>query len=191
MDNEEDMHETTSSIIALSYDKETVWWLNVRGPSYLGIIGPIPWLLLPWLLASAGHQHPCYWPCRIGRSLPYLGNDFNYLCQVDSEKCHKKSKYMCVCPLKNLLIKHIFTINLIPQGPCHYANYSIQLPGASVWTMKRLYMRPRPPLSLWHMTNRQSGDWTYGCELSRFNWANTMVADALAPCVAKSSAPML
>ena len=36
-------------------------------------VGTIPvehsqsWMLMPWLLASPGHQHPWYWLCRIGK----------------------------------------------------------------------------------------------------------------------------
>ena len=36
--------------------------LNVRGPSNLGLIRSISWLLMPWLLTSPGHQQPWYWP---------------------------------------------------------------------------------------------------------------------------------
>ena len=32
--------------------------VNVRGPSYLGLTRSISWLLMPWLLASPGHQQP-------------------------------------------------------------------------------------------------------------------------------------
>ena len=32
--------------------------LNVRGPSYLGLTRSVPWLLIPWLLMSPGHQQP-------------------------------------------------------------------------------------------------------------------------------------
>ena len=34
--------------------------------------------LMPWLLASPGHQQPCYWLCRMNRSLPYMRKDVNY-----------------------------------------------------------------------------------------------------------------
>ena len=37
------------------------WTLCVRGPSYLGLIRSISWLLMPWLLASPGHQQSWYW----------------------------------------------------------------------------------------------------------------------------------
>ena len=32
----------------------------------------IPWLLMTWLLASPGHQQPCYWHCRICKSFLLL-----------------------------------------------------------------------------------------------------------------------
>ena len=35
--------------------------LGVWGPSYLSLIMPISWLLMPWLLASPGRQQPWYW----------------------------------------------------------------------------------------------------------------------------------
>ena len=63
--------------------------LNVRGPSCLGLTRSISWLLMLLFLASPGHQHPWYGPCRIGRSLPYLRKYFNYLCHVNVEEWHK------------------------------------------------------------------------------------------------------
>ena len=70
--------------------------LDVRGPSYLLDSRSISWLLMPWLLASPGHQHPWYWPCRIGRSVPYLRKDFNYLCHINVEEWHKMWIYVYV-----------------------------------------------------------------------------------------------
>ena len=60
--------------------------LNVRGPSYLGLTRSISWLLMPWLLASPGHQQPWYGLCRIGRSLFYLRKGFNNLCHFNVEE---------------------------------------------------------------------------------------------------------
>ena len=40
--------------------------LNVRGPSYLGLTRSISWSLMPWLLASPGHQQPWYWLWKTG-----------------------------------------------------------------------------------------------------------------------------
>ena len=73
----------------------TVLWfidaltLNVLGPNYLGLTRSISWLLMPWLLASPGHQQPWYWLHRIIRSLSFLRKEFNYLCHVNMEQWHK------------------------------------------------------------------------------------------------------
>ena len=63
--------------------------LNVRGPSYLGLTRSISWLLMPWLLASPGHQQPWYLLCKIGKSWSYTRKDFNYLWHVSVEEWHK------------------------------------------------------------------------------------------------------
>ena len=83
-----------------SYGFDTLWHLNVGGPSYLGLTRPIWWLLMNWLLASPGHQQPWYWLCRMS----YLRMDFNYLCHISVKEWHK-SKYMFLFPLKNLARK--------------------------------------------------------------------------------------
>ena len=49
----------------------------------------LSWLLMPWLLASPGHQQPWYWLCRIGRSLSYSRRSFNYLSLISVEEWHK------------------------------------------------------------------------------------------------------
>ena len=59
--------------------------LNVRGPSYLGLIRSISWLLMPWLLMSPGHQQPWNWLCRICKSWSYLRKDLKYLCHINVE----------------------------------------------------------------------------------------------------------
>ena len=53
--------------------------LNLRGPSYLGLTRSISWLLMPWLLASPGHQQPWYWLCRIGKSLSYSRGNLGWV----------------------------------------------------------------------------------------------------------------
>ena len=63
--------------------------LNVREPSLVGLTRSISWLLMPWLLASPGHQQPWYCLCRIGRSLAYSMRNFNYLCLISVEEWHK------------------------------------------------------------------------------------------------------
>ena len=62
---------------------------NVGGPSYLSLIRSISWLLMPWHLASPGHQQPWYWLCKIGKSWTYTRKDFNYLWHVSMEEQHK------------------------------------------------------------------------------------------------------
>ena len=37
----------------------------------------ISWLLIPWLLASPGHQQPWYWLCKTNRPLFSMRKDFN------------------------------------------------------------------------------------------------------------------
>ena len=69
---------------------------NVRGLSYPGITKSIPWLLMPWLLTSPGHQQPWYWLCRIGIFLSYLRKDFNYLRRINVEKLQKILIYVYV-----------------------------------------------------------------------------------------------
>ena len=63
--------------------------LSVRGPSYLGLTRSISWSLMPWLLASPGHQQPWYWLCKISKSWSYTRKDFNYLRHVSVEEWHK------------------------------------------------------------------------------------------------------
>ena len=87
----------------------------MRGQSNLGLTSSISWLLMPWLLTSPGHQHPWYWPCRIGRSLPYFRKYFNYMCHVNEEEWHK----MLLFPLNNLACKglnSLFPAYLPPVG---------------------------------------------------------------------------
>ena len=47
--------------------------LLVLKPEYSGQTRSIPWLLMPWLLASPGHHHPWYWLCRINGPCPPWG----------------------------------------------------------------------------------------------------------------------
>ena len=82
--------------------------LNVRGPSYLGLIRSISWLLMPWLLTSPGHQQPWYWPCRICRSC--LRKDFKYLCHINLENKQSKLRdksliFIKASPIFTLLAK--------------------------------------------------------------------------------------
>ena len=53
---------------------------------YSGRTGPIPWLLMAWLLVSPGHQQPWYWPCTINMFLSVRRKNFNNLCHLSFEK---------------------------------------------------------------------------------------------------------
>ena len=82
----------SSSVFCISSEELTNSWsltLKVWGLSYLGLTRSISWLLMPWLLASPGHQQPWYWLCKIGRSLSYLRRKFNYLCLISVEEWHE------------------------------------------------------------------------------------------------------
>ena len=59
--------------------------LTLNMPSYLGLTRSISWLLMPWLLASPGHQQPC----KIRKSWSYTRKDFNYLWRFSVEEWHK------------------------------------------------------------------------------------------------------
>ena len=64
--------------------------LNVQGPSHLGLTRSISsWLLMPWLLASPGHQQPWYWLRKMSKSCSHTRKDFNYLWYVSMEEWHK------------------------------------------------------------------------------------------------------
>ena len=62
-------------ILELKYSRIT-WWIS--------------WLVMPWILASSGHQQSQYWLCRINRWLSSTMKDFNYLCHLSGEKWQKK-----------------------------------------------------------------------------------------------------
>ena len=63
--------------------------LNIQGLGYSGLTKLISWLLLPWLLASSGHQHPWYWLCRTVKLLSYMRKDVNYLCHVSQDEWYE------------------------------------------------------------------------------------------------------
>ena len=54
--------------------------LLVLRQEYSGMIRSIPWLLMPC------HEQPCYWLCRINRSLASMREDVNCLRHLNVEK---------------------------------------------------------------------------------------------------------
>ena len=79
-------------------DMICVWNLHIWNHSC------ISQLLMPWLLASPGHQHPWYWFCRISKIFSYMGKDLNYLWHVNVEEwC--KLWYIFMFPVRNISCK--------------------------------------------------------------------------------------
>ena len=69
------------------FDNESDLTIHVRGPNYSSSTYSISWLLIPSSLASAGHEHPWPWLCRMDKS--YIRGDFNYPLHVNVEQWHK------------------------------------------------------------------------------------------------------
>ena len=85
-------------------------------PSYLALTRSISWLLMPWLLASPGHQQPWYQLCKITKSWSYTRKNFNYLWHVRMEEWIK-CKYIFMFPLNNL-VREVDKSRL-PYLACH------------------------------------------------------------------------
>ena len=62
---------------------ETRFFVTLSGTE-TGIIRPIPRLLMPWLLASPGHQQPWCWLCRIHMPLTSTRKDLNHRVSVEN-----------------------------------------------------------------------------------------------------------
>ena len=71
----------------------------VLKPENSGISRSISWMLMPWLLASPGHQQPWYCPCRANESLFSTRNVFNYLWWWEMIE----NANICLCSLKQSL----------------------------------------------------------------------------------------
>ena len=66
--------------------------------------------LMPYPSASPGQQQPWYWLWRICKSLSYISKDFNYLCCVNVEQCHKMYIYIYIyVPSEKLAHKGLTT----------------------------------------------------------------------------------
>ena len=86
--------------------------LNVRGLSYLGLTRSISWLLMPWLLASPGHQQPWYWSSYVKQVSPGLiRGRISTIYGISVKRNYIKCKYMFMFPLKNLARKELRITN--------------------------------------------------------------------------------
>ena len=64
------------------------------------------------VVASPGHQQPWHWLSRLGRSLSYLREDFNYMCHISAKEWHKMQIYV-LFTLKNVACKGLFFIGSV------------------------------------------------------------------------------
>ena len=81
---------------------------------YCGRTMSIPWLLMPWLLMSPGHQQTWHWLCRVNGSLSSTRRDFNHLCHLSHEK---NQKYIFMFPLNNLGLVGLITMSPYRDWP--------------------------------------------------------------------------
>ena len=68
-------------------------------------IGPIPWLLMPCLIATPGHQQPCYWLYRILGQLSSMERGFDRKSQYDL----KPSKQIISIKVKSFVFQMAMT----------------------------------------------------------------------------------
>ena len=104
-----------SCLCAVYWSQVQVLTLNVREPSYLGLTRSISCLLMPWLLASPGHQQPYYWLCRYVESpsmvdpqwdIWYWGSKWNLQtvcwsavgCEWGTTSVYFRITYVCFVP---------------------------------------------------------------------------------------------
>ena len=61
---------------------KVIIWLTplVLKPEYSRKTMTLPWLLMPWLLVSPGHQLPCYWLSDMNRSVSPMQKYLNEVC---------------------------------------------------------------------------------------------------------------
>ena len=75
-----------NSPLNLCYSHSTI---NVRGLNYSGWTYSIAWLLMHWLLASPGHQHPRWWLYRMAQVFSSMRKEFKYQCHNSVEIWYK------------------------------------------------------------------------------------------------------
>ena len=75
----ENISHTYISMILIQITAESSLTFLALKSEHSRIIMSIPWLLMPWLIASPGHQQLWYWICRMKWFLSSTRKDFNYL----------------------------------------------------------------------------------------------------------------
>ena len=98
--------------------------LNVWAPSYLGLTRSISWLLMPWLLASPGHQRPWYRLFKIGPCL--LRGSFFTSSLISVWRINTICKYMFILLLRIISAPHAKDESLFGINALNYLkDYSI------------------------------------------------------------------
>ena len=111
----------------------------MRGLSYRGLFRSISRLLMPWLLASPGHQQPWYWhDSEIGKSLFYTRKDSNYLRYVMSVwRNDRNCEHMFMFLLKNLAHKELTAqYSNICEEHCITGSTAGFLPFQRIWLVE-------------------------------------------------------
>ena len=106
-------------------------------PEYLMKLAQ-PWLLMPWPLASPGHQQPWYWPCSITRSLSIMRTDYNKLHPLSIVWNDRKCKHILTSPtifsvwqgLKNNAGQHL-------KSAIFLCSHDLYLGGVYWWQTRR------------------------------------------------------
>ena len=60
--------------------------------SYSHRTRPMPWLMMPWLLASPEHHQPWYWLCKTNRSLAFVMRQFIYVPKLFLNRLKNENK---------------------------------------------------------------------------------------------------
>ena len=107
--------------------------LNGRRPIYPDLMRSISWLRMPWLLASSGHQHPCYGLHKTGRYLSYMRNKFIYQCHVVWGEYYKTRIHENVYAEKCISLAYILlsSIHIIQSCICYSQQSTLYLSGLS------------------------------------------------------------
>ena len=97
--------------------------LLVLEPEYSGRTGLIPWLLMPWLLVSPGHQQQWYWLCRKNNALVFHKRGFPLLackCRDMIENVNMLHVSWKTSAWPGLMTHHLTRCGLVtPHGDIH------------------------------------------------------------------------
>ena len=84
------------------------------------------WLLIPWLLASPGHQQPWYWLCAVWKALSSFGVNFRNMQRFDVEEWCGIQRCFYVF-LENFSLTRLNTLR-IEQAGWHFLRQTLIKP---------------------------------------------------------------